>query len=549
MWSNAKNAFLFLILASNILTNRVIAQSWSSYQPVSGWTFVDQTGEFEDQIPGVIVDGNVITYSSPVTADLDNNPENGLEVVSAGEDGRLYAHFANGEQFWSVSLLNAECGSSNRGNKTLSSPAIGDLNGDGQLSVVIGYGGVASKGCDGGIATYSGMNGSLEWKFSIKKFSETEKYGTRSYSVFSTPALADTDGDGKLEIGFGSFDRNVYLLEYDGSVRWYYNAADTVWSSAAFADINDDGRLEMIIGTDITGNRHIRPITKDGGYVYAFKTEKRTRTKINFRDSSAYYWQQSFDQVIYSSPVIADVISSNRGEEIIVASGCYFPERSQNKRGKWVKVLSARTGKILRTLPIDACSPSSVAVGDIDEDGALEVIASSNGHQSLGGPGNSSLVAFKPESQEILWKVTPFERGGNDGYGGNFNSPIIADFDQNGSLEVAVSNRSAISIFEGKTGNQLSCKDRVCSEDKFLAYTSSSLRSTPLVADINADGSLDLVIGGGNSQVRRRGFIYAWTGFSETLGSQPGILEPGSIAWGSARGSAARTGHYNHGDN
>lgn len=514
-----------------------------SFAPGSGWTFDDPTRTTSREQPGLMLSGATVGYTSPAVADLDGNTANGKEVVIAGEDGELYAYFSNGDLYWETSLPNVAC-SSGRGNKTVSSPAIGDLDGNGTPSVAIGYGGIGTAGCDGGLAVFNARTGELEWKFSIKDFARQQKYGTRSYTVFSTPALADTDNDGKLEIGFGSYDRNVYLLEHNGEVRWYYNAADTMWSSAAFADINGDGILEMIIGTDITGNTRLRPITKNGGYVYAFKTAKRAKKRITFRDRSAYYWQTSFDQVIFSSPVVADVVASNPGEEVIVASGCYFPERTTNKDGKWVKVLSAKNGKLLRTLPIDACSPSSVAVGDIDQDGALEIVASVNGHKQVGGSGRSTLVAYKPETSALLWSIVPRERGGNDAYGGHFNSPVIADLDHNGSLEVMVSNRAAVGIFSGLDGTALSCQEKDCPENSFVAYTASTLRGTPVVADIDNNGTLELVIGGGNSSYRGRGFLYAWTGFESDLGSEPGALTPGRVAWGSGRGNASRTGHY-----
>jgi len=535
---------IFLLLAASLVPFNAFSQSGEQFTPLIGWTHTSEFRSSNSEEAGIAVDGSTITYSSPAVADLDDNLTNGLEVAIAGEDGIVYVYSANGELLWQAEVPSASCGSPGRGNKTLSTPAIGDLDGDGIPSIVIGHGGVGSRGCDGGVIAFRANDGSIEWQFSTKKFSQSEQYGTRSYTVFSTPTLADTDGDGKMEIGFGSFDRNVYLLEYDGRVRWYYNAADTVWSSGAFADINNDGRLEFIIGTDISANRMLRPITKNGGYVYAFKTEKRSQKKINFRDKSAYFWQQSFDQVIYSSPVVADVIAANPGNEIIVASGCYFPENTNNKTGKWIKIISARNGTVLRTLPVDACSPSSVAIGDIDEDGTLEIVASINGNRAVGGSGKSTLVAFKPETATLLWSVIPRERGGNDSYGGNFSSPIIADLDQNGSLEVAVANRSAVGIFAGADGRPLTCQERDCTDGSLVAYTASSLRGTPTVADINQDGAYELVIGGGNSSMRGRGFLYSWTGFEDFLGSKTGSGEIGALPWSTARGSASRNGVY-----
>jgi hypothetical protein len=534
----------FTFLAVCWIPINVAAQSADQFSALRGWTHTNQYRASNQEIPGMLIDGATITYSSPAVAELDGNQANGLEVAIASEDGFVYVYLANGELLWQEQVPSARCGNPGRGNKTLSTPAIGDLDGDGIASIVIGHGGISSRGCDGGVVAFRADNGSIEWQFSTKQFSESEQFGTRSYTVFSTPALADTDGDGKMEIGFGSFDRNVYLLEYDGSVRWYYNAADTIWSSGAFADINNDGRLEFIIGTDITANRALRPITKNGGYVYAFKTEKRRQKRIGFRDSSAYFWQQTFDQVIFSSPVVADVVAENPGNEVIIASGCYFPENTNNKNGKWIKVLSARSGAVLRTLPVAACSPSSVAVGDIDEDGTLEIVASINGHRAVGGSGRSTLVAFKPQTSTLLWSIIPRERGGNDSYGGHFSSPIIADLDRNGSLEVAVANRAAVGIYSGMAGAALTCQEKDCTNDSLIAYTASTLRGTPTIADINQDGTYELVVGAGNSSVRGRGFLYSWTDFDGFLGSASGNGQPGALPWSTARGSPSRNGVY-----
>ncbi len=120
--------------------------------------------------------------------------------------------------------------------------------------MVVGYGGFGGAVCGGGVVAYRGSDGAMLWHFDLKRFSKREHFYARLHSVFSSPAVADVDGDGKMEVGFGAFDRNIYLLNADGTLRWYYHAADTVWSSPAFADVNADGKLEMIIGSDMTQN-------------------------------------------------------------------------------------------------------------------------------------------------------------------------------------------------------------------------------------------------------------------------------------------------------
>lgn len=502
---------------------------------INNWTHFDGSEESS----GIDLGGRAITYSSVAIADLDNNTENGLEIVGAGEDGSIYAIHADGSLAWRAETPNATCGGG--GNKTLSTPAIGVLKSGEGPSVVIGYGALGSRGCDGGVVALRGSDGSVRWKFSLKQFSSRERYGTLSYTVFSTPAIGDVDNDGNAEIGFGGFDRNVYLLNADGSVRWYYNAADTVWSSAAFADIDNDGKREMIIGTDISQNRHLRPATKNGGFVYAFRTKSQTPRRISFRNRSAYLWNRYVDQVVYSSPVVADVVPSSPGDEIIIQSGCYFPENISKKKGAWIKVLRPRDGRVIRTLPVQACSPSSVAVGDIDEDGVLDIVATVSGNTAVGGTGRSTVVAYNAERSQLLWSVIPRGNGKHDSYGGHFTSPVIADIDQNGSLEVVVANSISLNVFAGATGSPLTCQARDCSEDTPALVTGGALRGTPAIGDINGDGVPDVIVGGVIAGNRSAG-IYGWTDFAGRLGSESGTHSAGAAPWPTARGSAARIG-------
>ena len=90
------------------------------------------------------------------------------------------------------------------------------------------------------------------------------------------------------------------------------------------------------------------------------------------------------------SPVIADVMPDRAGLEVVVQSGCYFPQKEIPKRGAWIKVLRGRDGKVLRTLSIPTCSSSQVAVADLDGDGELEIVATVSGSAAYGGDGFGS---------------------------------------------------------------------------------------------------------------------------------------------------------------
>lgn len=481
------------------------------------------------------MDGTAVNFSSVAVAEIDGDASDGLETAVAMADGTLAVYKADGTLLWETHTPNFGCGGSN--NRILSSPAVGTLYGDGIPYVVVGYGGVGGRTCDGGVAAYRGTDGASAWIFSTKAFAKQQHFWSFSSTVFSSPTLVDTDGDGRLEVGFGSFDRNVYLLNFDGTVRWYYNAADTVWSSAAFATVGNEPTKRMFIGTDISGNSRINPPTKNGGFVYAFDTGSKSGARVGFRQRGGYIWKTWVDQVVQSSPVIADVLPSP-GDELIVGSGCFFPQGKAVKKGHWVKILSASTGKVLQTLDAPGCLSSSVAIGDIDGDGQPEIVATVNGVAD--GDGKSRIVAWKPGNPTPIWSVIPRAAGGTDNYAGNIESPILADLDGNGSLEVIASVGGGLVVLNGIDGASLTCPERDCADGRPSLVGLGVFRTTPAVADVNGDGSLELVAGGAKGS---RGMLYGWTDFA-ALNSTPGPLPRFKSAWPMFHGDAQRSGVY-----
>ena len=478
-------------------------------------------------IESITLPGAGVGYASPAIADIDANPANGLEVAAAGADGILHVVGADGAVRWSVKLPNYACTAASSTNKVFSSPAVGALFGNGVPYVVVGYGGFSGgTTCDGGVAAYRGSDGKKAWVFSIKAFAKKERYFAFLNTVFSTPALADVDGDGKLEIGFGAFDRNVYLLNSNGKVRWYYNAADTVWSSPSFANIDKDAKLELLIGTDISKNTKINPPTSDGGYVLAFKTAPLSPSKIAFRDPSkrAVVWARTFNQVVFSSPVVSELMPGNRGLELVIGSGCYFPEGTTAKRGREFRVLDAQKGRLLATLPTSTCSPSSAAVGDLDNDGLPEVVVTVSGEPQWGGDGKGRVIAWNPRTGQTLWTaVLPAQFP--------FQSPIIVDLDRDGSPEVAVASAGSVHILSGQAGEQL-----------LRLRVNGTLQGTPAAADIDQDGLLDLVAAGARGA--NAGVVHIFSGFTNT---EAAVIKTTSesLVWPQWRGGSSRRGAAN----
>jgi hypothetical protein len=478
----------------------------------------------DDPGTGLPTGGGIIRRGSPTIAEIDGSSADGKEIVVGNNDGWLYVYHKNGSLAWKQNVLPSACTYQSGDGIINSAPAVGNIFGGSTPYVVVSYGTINTSTCDGGVVVFNGATGALRWRFSLRAWQASEGYPVEGlYGAVSSPALADTDADGQMEIGFGGFDRNVYLLNADGTVRWYYRAADTVWSSPVFVNLDDDPELELVIGTDISANSHLNPTTTNGGFVYAFDTQPRSPKRIDF--NTGYKWRTpNLDQVIYSSPAIAD-LDGDGVKEIIIGSGCFFSPASL---GHWIKILDSRNGNEIRQLNTAGCLSSSPAIGDIDGDGKLEIVAGVNGANN-DPPTPAVLQAWEYNNPTPKWTIDPRDSlGNNDPNLDDIQSPVLADLDGNGSLEVIVANMADVSVFRGDTGAQLTCRSCLTGSGKSL-FTLYSVKATPAVGDIDGDGDLEVVIGGG-SKGGGSGYLYVWTNFSG-LGSPAGSLPHYSAPW------------------
>ena len=132
-----------------------------------------------------------------------------------------------------------------------------------------------------------------------------------------------------------------------------------------------------------------------------------------------------------------------------------------------------RNDQILWWYQLDAPSFGSSAVGDIDEDGFLEIVFGTYFN-------DEHIYALNAEDGSLLWS---YDTGGcNDA------SPVIADVDLDGHLEVVIpaSSPSMVYCFNGMTGAV-----------KWSRSTGASncIDSPPAVADVDNDDKPEVLLG------------------------------------------------------
>src|SRR5437762_3402995 len=64
---------------------------------------------------------------------------------------------------------------------------------------------------------------------------------------YSSPVVADLDGDGRQDVIWGSYDV-VALNGANGSLKWRAPSGNRVWPGIAVADLTGNGTLEVIVG-------------------------------------------------------------------------------------------------------------------------------------------------------------------------------------------------------------------------------------------------------------------------------------------------------------
>jgi hypothetical protein len=344
-------------------------------------------------------------------------------------------------------------------------PAIGDVDSDGDFELVVGdWNRMYVLNDDG-----SNLPG---WPI----------FNGISYS----PALEDLDGDGDLEIIYAS-GYLLYIRQHDGTPfpNWPVSAPENI-GSPSIADIDSDGELEIIAGT-LAG-----PVGPDPYEVYVWDLD----------GTVAPGFPVSTSGVVKSTPAVGD-IDSDGSPEIIAAA---YDESNNDFLYCWDVDGNDEPGWPVR---VPYCRLSSPALGDVDGDGDLEIF--------IGG------LQTTPEWVEILFAFhhdgQPLENWPvelpHEGAVGNINSsPVIAEVDGDpSSPEIFVKTHDYI-FGLNSNGTFLDDFPYYLSDDN----NSGTHSPSPAIGDLDYDGDADYIFASSSGTIA---FVDADGSFDAELSSWP----------------------------
>lgn len=481
--------------------------------------------------------GNNCHPSSPGIGDL--NGDGRLDIIIATNNGHVVA-VSNGTVLWDrdvAGLFNMPANSQSIG----SSPAVGDLNNDGTLEVVVATS-ILDGTCKPGGVIVLDNQGHLwpNWpRLGDKTIGPIEDCPA---PFFSTPALGDLDNNGDLEIVIGGMDKRIYAYHHTGElvagfpppsahyerIGWSIlrnRLADSIWSSPALADVNGDGQLDIFIGTD-EGNYDDRHPGESGGWHCPYRLPPGWQegycggSLYGLTGSGALLpgFPQYRLEIVQSTPALADVTGDGR-PEVFVGTGVYYhnnsPDHPDYGKRMWAFDSQGRElpgwggGRPTRDL-----LPGSPAIGDIAGDGAPEIIIATLKGDLYAWHHNGTLVSGFPMTPR-----SPFGDTDNHDVG---KSVVLGDYDGDGKMEIFMTMGWTIGIIDGD-GRMITKTNSNDASHPFY-YTDGLLLNNPVLADVDGDGQLELVAH--NSR------LYVWD-------------LPNGVAradWAMFKGNPARTG-------
>jgi hypothetical protein len=478
--------------------------------------------------------------ASPALVDLDGDGK--LDIVAA-RHSVLYVWRADGTALWQTAWSHSASTSPEHGSSRMwASAVVGDFDQDGDMEIAVGSDADSSSNVN--VAVYDHLGELMPgWP---QHFGGSDE--VRSI------AAADVDGDGKMEVLVNktSAGPTTAVYKLDGTMRAGWPQvnddcnppppAEECWDFGGYnqnigaGDLDGDGILDVVSSYDAIGFG----VFKGDGTpfpTHASFTDRVITAVEAYHDlalSQQGWGSGDRSEFTYSPPVIADI--DGDGDKEIVLGGDHEHSSSTTNQGVTLWVLNhdmtrpagwdppkdtglpLHSGSLGQNIVPARPSPS---VGDLDGNPGLEIVL----------PGyDGKLHAFRSDGT-VLWTYTF----------GTTSSPytgasevLIVDLNGDGIPEVLFNTFSSGAPKEPETPAHLIILDRDGKELHKVEIFGRGSMAAPSVADLDGDGTLELVVSLKDTLGAGKGGVQIW--------DLPGASD-NCVLWGTGRGGVLRQGY------
>ena len=380
--------------------------------------------------------------------DLDGNGD--WELVAATENGFVYAYNHDGT-FYGVRVV---------ASTITTFLSIGDINGDGADDIALGS------------------------RFDMIVLDGRTLIPMPSFSfaagdvILGAPLIYDLDGDGNMELIFGSKDRNIYCLDSTGQNLSQYPIYLNTELLSTPCVFNEADREIGLLGSD--------------GRFWLLNQDGVVKE----------YSESIHNMLTYASPVVGDIDRDGEQEAVIV-----------NGYGT-VYIYGRDTLEEVFDILIDTVFYYTPALADIDVDGYLDIIMP-----------NSSKTLYVANRNGTAKNNFPV-------YYDEFvlNPLLVADLDNNGRKEIIFGLDTSDSL---GSGYLKIINDRKTEFNFSPLFGEDGFSSPGVILDLDGDGDMEIVSGSNG------GKLYVWD-FAATDVSWAGYMNTPNNS-GLYQGSLAQT--------
>jgi hypothetical protein len=470
--------------------------------PLKAWTTLPYHLDWRPLSTNQSVYGSY--WGSPNTYDLDNNNEKEIFITSGtgdsqGNKGVIFGFEHNGEELFNIdNNVTTRSGFANIGISMTSTPAIGDIDNDGIVEVVVAtrmglpddatkhklfvYKNtdinndnkpdlmwekqIAYKNFNGVVLSDLDDDGTLEiiapnqWGNTIEVFDylgnnfpgwpKTTGENPIDKKAVSMPVVVDLDNDGDKEIVIG-LEGGIYIWNSDGTNYLSQNpinlnipSGERLDCPVIAADIDNDGFFEILFMSIRNTTGYIYTIEANGDLVTGWANDNHS-IALSIA-SQTWAWPPAF--------VCGDIDMDGDIEVVVADAGM-------------LKVWNNQGNPVLnKEIPTLQCQYLQPLIADVDgTDNECEIII----------PTNEGLIyAYKLSGESVIgWPLTT---------GSTTSIPLIDDIDNDAKNEIIAASGSDVYIWEteGKSNLTQWGRFRLNSYNNAILSNSCSFNETPV---------------------------------------------------------------------